>query len=524
MKFVRRIFNLVLTIAILCFAVVAQAATVTDARWGIQSENVLRFVIAVDKPVTYNVKLEGASLRVLVNAGVAAQAKGTKSVRSSLADSMTMKQEGSLAVLEVPLKQSLAADNYKSFVLRQSAPGQIPYRIVVDLDGSKAAAKPTVSNQPVKKPANSGAIWDAPSSDSSSRGSWTDRFKKPGTVAPRLTPSERVRLSIEQARNAAKVKQQEQAPPVAATTEPAAPKISVEPAAPKTGAGQSTAPTQDEIKTAQAGAAVVVAKQVTQVPKETTTAVKANNKATVQNTTTQGDLKRILNAKREARRRAAAEMADKGKKKKDKDDDLKVIKGSGKYKISGGLKDKVITLDAGHGGSDPGAIGLGGTMEKNLTLAIAKKTAALLNKAGAKVRMTRTTDKDVEGPYASDKEELQARVNVAEKHNSDLFISIHINSSVNRDIRGVSSYYYPKSSHDARLAKAVQRRLVTSTGMNDLSVREAGFYVIKRSTMPAALLELGFISNRKEETIMRTNSYQEKAAQAIYNGIKQYFG
>ena len=519
----RRIFNFVLTIALLCFAVVAQAATVTEARWGIQSENVLRFVIAVDKPVTYNVRLEGTSLRVLVSAGVANQAKGTKSVRSSLADSMTMKQEGSLAVLEVPLKKSLTSENYKTFVLRQSAPGKIPYRIVVDLDGSKAMAKPTVGNQPVKKPANSGAIWDAPSTSSSSSGSWTDRFKKPGTVAPRLTPSERVRLSIEQARNAAKVKQQEQAPPVAATTEPAASKTSVESAAPKAGAGQSTAPTQPEIKTAQAGAAVAAAKPVTQVPKEKTT-VKASNKATVENTTTQGDLKRILNAKREARRRAAAEAANKDEKKKDKDDDLKVIKGSGKFKTSGGLKDKVITLDAGHGGSDPGAIGLGGTMEKNLTLAIAKKTAALLNKAGAKVRMTRTTDKDVEGPYASDKEELQARVNVAEKHNSDLFISIHINSSVNRDIRGVSSYYYPKSSHDARIAKAVQRRLVTSTGMNNLSVREAGFYVIKRSTMPAALLELGFISNRKEETMMRTNSYQEKAAQAIFNGIRQYFG
>lgn len=483
----RKIFNLILVLCILCFAAIAQAATVTDVRWGVNAENVLRFVIAVDKPVTYNVRLEGSALKVLVNADLSAKSTGTWSVRSNLADSMTMKKDGALAVLQVPLKQSLNTDNYKTFVLRQNPNNKNPYRIIVDLDSKKAVSKPVVGTQPIKKTANSGASWNTSSSTTSS-GSWTDRFKKPGTTTiPKLTPSERVKQSIEQAKNAAKEKQQ-------------------------SNTSSATSPTTTPAATVQ------------------------TNTKSVAKGTTQGDLKRILNAKRTARREAAAESAEKKKDKnkattsnnnqvinKNTVDGLVIIKGTGKFKTSGGIKDKVITLDAGHGGSDPGAIGLGGTMEKNLTLPIVKRVAELLTKAGAKVHMTRTTDKDVYGPYATDKQELQARVNVAEKFSSDLFISVHINSSVNRDIRGVSCYYHPKTSHDARIARCIQNRLLAHTGMNDLYIREAGFYVIKRNSMPATLIELGFISNKQEEALMRSANYQEKAAQAIYDGIKEYF-
>lgn len=199
------------------------------------------------------------------------------------------------------------------------------------------------------------------------------------------------------------------------------------------------------------------------------------------------------------------------------------VKGNGKFRTSGGLKNKIITLDAGHGGSDPGAIGAKGTKEKTITLAITLKVQELLKKKGAKVYMTRTKDVDVYGPNASDKDELQARVNVAEKYNSDLFLSLHINSSVNKSVGGFSTYYYPKTNHDLRIAQAVQKQLTDNFGVDDLGVRQANFYVVKRCSMPAALLEMCFISNPKEETLMQSNWFQKKTASMIVAGIEKYF-
>ncbi len=211
------------------------------------------------------------------------------------------------------------------------------------------------------------------------------------------------------------------------------------------------------------------------------------------------------------------------KKTEEKKEEKKVTKSKNSYKTSGGLKGKKITLDAGHGGSDPGAIGANGTREKDVTLKITKKVQELLKKKGAKVSMTRTGDKDVYGPNASDVQELQARVDVAEDNDADAFISIHINSSTNKNVGGFSSYYYPKTSNDARLAQAVQDRLVKNFGLDDLGIRKANFYVNKRCTMPSTLLELAFISNPKEEKLMKSNWYINKLAKSIADGIEDYF-
>lgn len=211
------------------------------------------------------------------------------------------------------------------------------------------------------------------------------------------------------------------------------------------------------------------------------------------------------------------------KKTEEKKEEKKVTKSKSSYKTSGGLKGKKITLDAGHGGSDPGAIGASGTREKDVTLKITKKVQELLKKKGAKVSMTRTGDKDVYGPNASDVQELQARVDVAEDNDADAFISIHINSSTNKKVGGFSSYYYPKTSNDARLAQAVQDRLVKNFGLDDLGIRKANFYVNKRCSMPSTLLELAFISNPKEEKLMKSNWYINKLAKSIADGIEDYF-
>ena len=204
-----------------------------------------------------------------------------------------------------------------------------------------------------------------------------------------------------------------------------------------------------------------------------------------------------------------------------KTEEKKTAKSS--FKTDGGLKGKKITLDAGHGGSDPGAIGSNGTREKDVTLKITKKVQELLKKKGAKVSMTRTGDTDVYGPNASDSQELQARVDVAEDNDADAFVSIHINSSTNKSVGGFSSYYYPKTNNDARLAQAVQDRLVKNFGLDDLGIRKANFYVNKRCSMPSTLLELAFISNPKEEKLMNSNWYINKLAKSIADGIEDYF-
>ena len=188
-----------------------------------------------------------------------------------------------------------------------------------------------------------------------------------------------------------------------------------------------------------------------------------------------------------------------------------------------GLKGKTVVIDAGHGGSDPGAIGPMGTREKQLNLSLAMKVKASLETAGAKVLMTRETDVDVSSPNATDREELWARVWVANRNRADLFVSIHHNSSANRDKTGTSTYYFLKTSYDAMLAQYIQDAMLRAGGLLNLGVRPANFFVVKNATMPAALLEVGFISNPQEEQLLGNPDFQQKMAQAVVAGIDQFF-
>ncbi|MGE4588307.1 MAG: N-acetylmuramoyl-L-alanine amidase [Acidaminococcaceae bacterium] len=193
------------------------------------------------------------------------------------------------------------------------------------------------------------------------------------------------------------------------------------------------------------------------------------------------------------------------------------------FEIGGGIKGKMITLDPGHGGTDPGAIGKQGTKEKDITLKIAFKLRDYLLDKGARVSMTRTNDKDVYGPDATDAQELQARVDVAQTNDADLFVSLHCNASTNRNVGGMSSYFFPKTDYDQIAAASIQDDLTKKFGLDDLGVRQASFYVNKRSSMPTVLVEMAFISNQKEEKLLRSNWFQNKMAKAIADGIEDYF-
>lgn len=188
-----------------------------------------------------------------------------------------------------------------------------------------------------------------------------------------------------------------------------------------------------------------------------------------------------------------------------------------------GLSDKVIVLDPGHGGSDAGAVGPNKTMEKNVTLAISQEVRKLLEKGGAKVIMTRTEDRDVYGPKATAAEELQARVDVANKENANLFVSVHINAFTNPQANGTATYYYPKTTGDIRLARFVQAGMIEQIGLLDRREVPARFYVLRNAEMPAVLTEVAFISNPAEEKLLNDAKFIKKAALGIYNGIANYF-
>lgn len=192
-----------------------------------------------------------------------------------------------------------------------------------------------------------------------------------------------------------------------------------------------------------------------------------------------------------------------------------------------GLAGHSITIDAGHGGNDSGAIGPTGVTEKSVTLRVALALQKLLTSEGATVYMTRTTDTEVspKGAAASDIEELQARCDVANRHNSDIFISIHMDSFTNGAAKGTTGYYYALGSKKSRdLADKVRAGVIDQIGTPSRGTQSCNFYVVKHTDMPATLVEVAFISNPTEEKLMNSEDGVQKAAQGIADGIADFFG
>lgn len=183
--------------------------------------------------------------------------------------------------------------------------------------------------------------------------------------------------------------------------------------------------------------------------------------------------------------------------------------------LSSGLAGKLIAIDPGHGGSDPGAVAPTSRFEEKAgALDIALKLKALLEKAGAKVLMTRTTD-----DYVS----LSGRTDLANKAQADLFLSIHHNSHTKTDANGIEVLY--SSGEDRqRLASAVQQELVSALGLRNRGiVARPEIYVTRESQMVSALAEIGFISNKAEEALIKDPAFRQKAATALYSGLSKFF-
>src|SRR5699024_5973976 len=199
-----------------------------------------------------------------------------------------------------------------------------------------------------------------------------------------------------------------------------------------------------------------------------------------------------------------------------------------------GLKiSRTVYLDPGHGGSDSGAT-YSGVYEKNLNLAVSLKVRNLIEKKGYNVVMSRTNDKTV-GLYDRPAE--------ANKIGADIFVSIHHNAMPgNSTVTGIETYHYKYSSsyppkkenlpyhndtkrlnNSLKLSNSIHGELINNTGANNRKVNGSAFVVVRETQMPAVLLELGYMTSPSELKKLQTNSYQDKMAKAIFNGIDSYF-
>ena len=175
----------------------------------------------------------------------------------------------------------------------------------------------------------------------------------------------------------------------------------------------------------------------------------------------------------------------------------------------------VVVLDPGHGGPDPGAIGIGGIREKDIVMDITRQAAALLEQQGVQVVMTRNADVDLG---------LEPRVVLARQVNATLFVSIHANAiSMSRpDINGIETYYFHPASFS--LAQELHRSLLRASGAPDRGVRQARFYVIRNTPpdMPAVLLEVGFVTGAQDAQFLSAAQGRQALAQGIAQGILRY--
>ena len=192
---------------------------------------------------------------------------------------------------------------------------------------------------------------------------------------------------------------------------------------------------------------------------------------------------------------------------------------------------RAIFLDPGHGGSDSGAVE-NGVREKDLTLSVYNKVSSRLASLGYTVLTSRNTDKDVG---------LVSRADQANKSNADMFLSIHFNAGGRGTAYGIETYYYKheqgyepeinKDNHNSperieksrKLANKIQQNLLYKTGAYDRGVKRASFAVLRETSIPSILVELGFIDNQEEVNKIKTNEYQEKLADGIVDGIVEYY-
>ncbi|MEB3057232.1 N-acetylmuramoyl-L-alanine amidase [Bacillus pseudomycoides] len=177
------------------------------------------------------------------------------------------------------------------------------------------------------------------------------------------------------------------------------------------------------------------------------------------------------------------------------------------------LSKKVIVIDPGHGGNDPGSIGPKGTKEKDITLKTAKSIQKKLEEKGMTVILTREDDTFVP---------LKNRVATSQNKSADLFLSIHYDGFTTNDVKGVTTYYY-KGLKEQALAETIHEHLFKHIQAKNRGVKSGDYYVLRENQKPSILLELGYITNPEDEERMNSQQFQADVASGIVNGVIEYF-
>ena len=197
----------------------------------------------------------------------------------------------------------------------------------------------------------------------------------------------------------------------------------------------------------------------------------------------------------------------------------KVISETGKQKAC-------VVVDAGHGGFDPGKVGINGSLEKDINLQIAEKVKKFLEAEDITVIMTRTDDSGLYNENDSNKkvQDMRQRIAIIDKAEPDIVVSIHQNSYHEEYVHGAQIFYYSGSESGKTLAEMLQKRFVIN--VDAANKREAkgndSYYLLKKTAYPIVIVECGFLSNREEAEKLNSQAYQEKTAWAVHMGVLQY--
>lgn len=196
--------------------------------------------------------------------------------------------------------------------------------------------------------------------------------------------------------------------------------------------------------------------------------------------------------------------------------------------ISSAVSGRIVVIDPGHGGIDPGAIGHSGSREKDIVLGVAQHLQRELSRAAVYAVMTRTDDRDLadEGDtsFSSRKRrDLARRVDLANNHKADVYVSLHCNSFPSTIWFGAQTFYKADDEQGKQLALSIQGELVSRLGPNPRKAKPGDFRVVNDTKMAAVVVEVGFLSNPREEGLLKDSEYQKKVADAIFHGIVKYF-
>ncbi|NLC14891.1 MAG: hypothetical protein GX784_00980, partial [Firmicutes bacterium] len=190
---------------------------------------------------------------------------------------------------------------------------------------------------------------------------------------------------------------------------------------------------------------------------------------------------------------------------------------------TGPLRGRVIVIDPGHGGPEPGAISYWGDKEKHFTLGIATKTRRYLEDQGAVVVMTRYGDYSPGSDWSPRPDELLARVSIANSRGADLFLSIHINAyPKDPGVSGVMGFYRAGSWESQRLARTLASNVSASAGLRYIDTQVGPYYVLNNTYMPAALMEIGFVTNWNDVNLLRQDWFQDAVAKGLARGVREF--